>query len=178
MSLTLEDIAKQAGVSRSTVSRVVNQHPNVSPAVRKRVLDIIQATGFQPHAAARTLASRRSMTIGLILPHSVSYFFTDPYFPHLTKGIAQACKRYLKPGGWLLSNDHQHDAGQAARDPDFTLIAVIRDAAHNQKIDTQGLAQYFIPLPQPVQARLTRGHANPVRRYTQHADYYIFQKTL
>ncbi len=93
-SLTLEDIAKQAGVSRSTVSRVVNNFPNVREDVRSRVLDVIQKTGYHPNAAARTLASQRSWTLGLVLPHSVSQFFTDPYYPHLTKGIAQACNEH------------------------------------------------------------------------------------
>jgi LacI family transcriptional regulator len=92
--LRLEDIARQAGVSRSTVSRVVNDHPNVRDDVRKRVQDVIQSTGYHPNAAARTLASQRSWTIGLVLPQSISSFFTDPYFPHLTKGIAQACNQY------------------------------------------------------------------------------------
>jgi LacI family transcriptional regulator len=92
--LTLEDIAKQAGVSRSTVSRVVNNQPNVSKAVRERVLEVIQVTGYHPNIAARTLASQRSWVIGLVLPHSVSIFFTDPYFPRLTQGIAQACNQY------------------------------------------------------------------------------------
>lgn len=92
--LTLEDIAKQSEVSRSTVSRVVNNQPNVREEVRKRVLEVIQSTGYHPNAAARTLASQRSWTIGFILPHSVSFFFTDPYYPHLTKGIAQACNQY------------------------------------------------------------------------------------
>jgi LacI family transcriptional regulator len=91
--LTLEDVAKQVGVSRSTVSRVVNAHPNVSEVVRKRVLKVIQKTGYHPHAAARTLASQHSWMIGLVLPHSISYVFTDPYYPHLTKGIAQACNQ-------------------------------------------------------------------------------------
>ncbi len=89
--LTLEDIAKQVGVSRSTVSRVVNESPNVSPEVRKRVLKAIHATGYQPNAAARSLASNRSRMIGLVLPRSVSSFFTDPFFPHLTQGIAYGC---------------------------------------------------------------------------------------
>jgi LacI family transcriptional regulator len=91
--LTLVDIAQKAGVSRSTVSRVVNNHPNVSEKVRRRVLNVIQTTGYHPHAAARTLASQRSWTIGLVLPHSVSFFFIDPYFPHLIQGIAQACNQ-------------------------------------------------------------------------------------
>jgi len=92
--LTLEDIAEQAGVSRSTVSRVVNEQPNVRESVRRRVLKVIQNTGYHPNAAARTLASQRSWTIGLVVPRSVSSFFTDPYFPHLTQGIAQACNNY------------------------------------------------------------------------------------
>ncbi len=92
-NLTLEDIARQAGVSRSTVSRVLNDHPNVRGDVRKRVQDVIESTGFRPHAAARSLASQRSWTIGLVYPQSVSFFFTDPYYPQLTKGIAQACNQ-------------------------------------------------------------------------------------
>ena len=93
VDLTLKEIADQAGVSRSTASRVVNNQPNVSEKARKRVLDVIQETNFHPNAAARTLASQRSWVIGLVLPQSVSSFFTDPYYPHLIKGIAQACNQ-------------------------------------------------------------------------------------
>jgi LacI family transcriptional regulator len=91
--LRLEDIAKQVGVSRSTVSRVVNGHPHVRDDVRKRVLEVVQKTGYHPNAAARTLASQRSQMIGLVLPRTVTSFFTDPYFPHLTQGVAQACNQ-------------------------------------------------------------------------------------
>ena len=93
-SLTLEDIARKTGVSRSTVSRVINNQPNVREDVRKKVQDAIQETGFHPHAAARALASQHSSTIGLILPHSVSLFFNDPYFQQITKGIAQSCNQH------------------------------------------------------------------------------------
>jgi LacI family transcriptional regulator len=101
-ALTLEDIAEQAGVSRSTVSRVVNGHPSVRDDVRRRVLQVIERTGYHPHAAARTLASQRSWMIGLVLPRSMSTFFTDPYFPHLTQGIAQACNQYNYSLGLFL----------------------------------------------------------------------------
>ncbi|NMC11438.1 MAG: LacI family transcriptional regulator [Chloroflexi bacterium] len=101
-NLTLEDIAKQAGVSRSTVSRVVNDHPNVREEVRKRVKEVIRLTGYQPHAAARTLASQRSWMLGLVLPRSVSSFFADPYFPRLTQGIAQTCNQYNYTLGLFL----------------------------------------------------------------------------
>lgn len=89
--LTLEMIARKAGVSRSTVSRVVNDHPNVRGEVRERVKRVIAETGYQPHAAARSLASRRTFVIGLVIPRSVQHFFGDPYFPRLTQGIAEAC---------------------------------------------------------------------------------------
>lgn len=100
--LTLEDIAKQAGVSRSTVSRVVNGDPNVSDKARKRVNQVILATGYHPHAAARSLATQRSWMIGLVLPRTVSNFFVDPYFPRLTQGVAQACNRHNYTLGLFL----------------------------------------------------------------------------
>jgi LacI family transcriptional regulator len=101
-NLTLEDIAKQAGVSRSTASRVVNDDPNVNEGVRKRVQDVIISTGYHPHAAARSLASQRSWMIGLVLPRSVSNFFIDPYFPRLTQGVALACNQHNYTLGLFL----------------------------------------------------------------------------
>lgn len=94
MPPTLEEVAQLAGVSRSTVSRVVNQHPNVRPEVRERVWKVIRQTGYQPHAAARSLASRRSRVIGLIIPQAVTTLFTDPYFPVLLRGIADSCNAH------------------------------------------------------------------------------------
>jgi LacI family transcriptional regulator len=93
-NLTLEEIARISGVSRSTVSRVINQHPNVSQDVRQRVQAVIEETGYLPNLAARSLASKKSWMLGLVLPRSVSSFFSDPYFPRLTQGVAQACNQY------------------------------------------------------------------------------------
>ncbi|MBN1318468.1 MAG: LacI family DNA-binding transcriptional regulator [Anaerolineales bacterium] len=108
--LTLEDIAKLAGVSRSTVSRVINDHPNVRDSVRKRVSEVIQDTGYHPNAAARTLASQRSWMIGLVIPRTISTMFTDPYFPRLTQGIARACNQYnYTLGLFLISNKEDEE---------------------------------------------------------------------
>ena len=60
MTLTLDQIARLAGVSRSTASRVINEHPNVRPEVRERVWQVINEQGYRPNQAARDLASRRS----------------------------------------------------------------------------------------------------------------------
>jgi len=94
MGHTLEQIAKLAGVSRSTVSRVVNNHPGVRPEVRDQVWQVIQQVGYQPHAAARSLATRRTQIIGLIIPRAVTALFTDPFFPHLIRGMAEACNNH------------------------------------------------------------------------------------
>ena len=108
--LTLEDIARLAGVSRSTVSRVINNHPSVRGSVRTRVLEVIQNTGFHPNLAARALVSKRSWMLGLVVPRSVSSFFTDPYFPFLTQGIAQACNQHnFTLGFFLVSTKEDED---------------------------------------------------------------------
>ncbi len=91
MDYTLEDIARLAGVSRSTVSRVVNNHPNVRPEVRERVWQVIHQVGYQPHAAARSLATNRTNVIGLVIPEAVSTLFTDPFFSLLIRGITDGC---------------------------------------------------------------------------------------
>ncbi len=91
---TLEEIAKLAHTSRSTVSRVINNDPHVSEKTRTRVQEVIRQLNYQPNRAARILAGGRTRIIGLVIPRSVHTFFTDPYFPHLTQGIAQACNQY------------------------------------------------------------------------------------
>jgi LacI family transcriptional regulator len=108
--LTLEDIAKKVGVSRSTVSRVINGFSSVDPSVRTKVLDTIQETGYRPNVAARSLASQRSGVIGLMLPRSVSSFFTDPFFPQLTQGVAFGCnKNDLTLSLYLLGNKEDEE---------------------------------------------------------------------
>lgn len=87
MRLKLEDIGRMAGVSRSTVSRVVNGEQSVRPEVRRRVEDVIRQTGYTPNAAARSLVSNRSGVIGLVIPSRVHSLFEDPYFARLIQGI-------------------------------------------------------------------------------------------
>ncbi len=91
MSLTLEEIAREANVSRSTVSRVLNNAENVKPETRRRVLAVVERLNFHPNATARNLAAGRTRNIGLVIPVAVSSLFTDPYFPLLIQGISAAC---------------------------------------------------------------------------------------
>jgi LacI family transcriptional regulator len=89
--LTIEEIADLADVSRSTVSRVLNNHPSVRPSVRERVQQVIQEQHYTPRAAARSLASRRTNVVGLFIPRSAAQIFSDPFFPHVIQGITEAC---------------------------------------------------------------------------------------
>lgn len=77
MGVTIYDIAREAGVSIATVSRVVNGHECVSPATREQVLDAALRLGYQPHASARSLARRRSSVISAVIPMLTNYFFIE-----------------------------------------------------------------------------------------------------
>lgn len=89
---TLEEIARLSGTSRSTVSRVLNNDPNVRESTRVRVLEVIEQQQYRPNLAARGLASGRTDVIGLVIPVGLSVVFTDPFYPLLMQGIADACR--------------------------------------------------------------------------------------
>lgn len=88
-ALNLVDIGEKAGVSRSTVSRVINNDPHVNEATRARVMRVIQDLGYVPNMAARALVTRRTQVIGVVIPQRLTTIFNEPYyFPALLHGIA------------------------------------------------------------------------------------------
>lgn len=90
MAATLETVAEHAGVSRATVSRVINRSPKVSPEARERVQAAIRELGFVPNRAARALVTRRTDSIALIIPEPDVFFFADPYLTRLASEINRA----------------------------------------------------------------------------------------
>ncbi len=86
---TLEEVAALAGVSRSTVSRVVNGSTQVSPEVLSAVQAAIEELNYIPNRAARSLANRQTMAIALVVPEDTTRFFGDPYFAAIVDGITQ-----------------------------------------------------------------------------------------
>ncbi|MDO4492335.1 MAG: LacI family DNA-binding transcriptional regulator [Clostridia bacterium] len=75
--MTIKDIARKAGVSVSTVSRALNGHPDVSEALRKKILEIVRAEHYVPNSSARDLVLQESDTIGLIVRGIGNPFFTE-----------------------------------------------------------------------------------------------------
>lgn len=101
---TLEQVAEFAGVSRATVSRVINAVPTVDPSIRENVERAIAAIGYVPNLAARSLVTRRTDSVALLIsePGSRHYdagflnrIFTDPYFGRVTAGAQEV----LRPQG-------------------------------------------------------------------------------
>jgi len=86
---TLEMVAALAGVSRSTVSRVINSSPSVAPGVLAAVNAAIDQLGYVPNRAARSLASHRTRTVALVIPEDTAKFFADPYYAAVVPGVAQ-----------------------------------------------------------------------------------------
>lgn len=96
---TLEMVAALAGVSRATVSRVVNGAASVDPQLARSVDKAVRTLNYVPNRAARTLASRRTNTVTLLVPESTSKVFADPFFATVVEGIA----RYLNTTDYMLN---------------------------------------------------------------------------
>ena len=95
---TLEDVARVAGVSRATVSRVINTTRNVDPAIQETVRRAIAKTGYTPNTAARSLVTRRTGTIALVVSGAGvagGDILVDPFFGRIASGIISS----LRPRG-------------------------------------------------------------------------------
>src|SRR6478752_6077001 len=86
-SVTIEEVAAASGVSRSTVSRVVNGSTSVSPSALESVQRAIADLNYVPNRAARSLASRQTQAIALVVPEDTTRFFGDPFFAAIVSGI-------------------------------------------------------------------------------------------
>ncbi|WP_180969043.1 LacI family DNA-binding transcriptional regulator [Microbacterium aurantiacum] len=102
---TIEEVAATAGVSRSTVSRVVNGSTAVSPEALSAVQEAIRRLNYVPNRAARTLASRQTHAIALIVPEDTTRFFGDPFFAAVVAGISARMTRSDYVLNLLIASD-------------------------------------------------------------------------
>lgn len=102
-TITIYDVAREAGVSMATVSRVVNGNKNVKENTRKKVLEVIDRLDYRPNAVARGLASKKTTTVGVVIPN-----IANSYFATLAKGIDDIASMY-KYNIVLASRDENDD---------------------------------------------------------------------
>ncbi|HEY0828505.1 MAG TPA: catabolite control protein A [Bacilli bacterium] len=89
MTVTIYDVARESLVSMATVSRVVNNNPNVKPQTRKRVVEAIERLGYRPNAVARGLASKKTTTVGVVIPD-----ISNSNFAEVARGIEDIATMY------------------------------------------------------------------------------------
>ncbi|WP_291634751.1 LacI family DNA-binding transcriptional regulator [Clostridium sp.] len=108
MSVTIKDVAKLANVSPSTVSRVIADNPKISDATKQKVYKALKEMDYHPNAIARSLVSKTTKTIGLILPNTDEDLFVNPFFIQIMRGISHYAQ---KKGYYILyaysSNEDQ-----------------------------------------------------------------------
>lgn len=111
MSVTIKDVAKLAGVAPSTVSRVISNNSRISPKTTAKVKEAMETLGYHPNVMAKSLVSRSTQTIGVILPRAAEEIFLNPFFPEVLRGI----NAYANQAGYDLlmsagSNQEQEKA--------------------------------------------------------------------
>lgn len=96
MTVTIKEVAKLAKVAPSTVSRVIADNPRISEATKRKVKKVMEELGYHPNLNARSLSSKTTQTIGLVMPSSGDVVFQNPFFSTVLQGISEGAheKKY------------------------------------------------------------------------------------
>jgi len=92
MSVTIHDVAKRAGVSHTTVSWTIHDHPGITEATKKKVFKAIEELDYHPNYLARSLVKGKTNTIAVI-----ANFFSSPFEMEVLKGLEQGANNQKKP---------------------------------------------------------------------------------
>jgi DNA-binding LacI/PurR family transcriptional regulator len=152
--VTIREVAERAGVSIKTVSRVVNNTAEVSPATRQRVQQVIAELGYQPSSLARSLVRGKSDTVGVVIPLSAHFIFSRLFFTEVLRGIAE------------VLSDHRLDLLIYLAQDETPYIQLYRQ----RRVD--GLILMSVPVDDPNLAGLLEGEAPCVFtcRITEHEN--------
>ena len=144
-NVTIKDVAKLAGVSISTVSRVINDSKPVTDEVKQRVLDVIKETGYVPNPLARSLVTKKSKLLGVIVPE-----VSDSFVNEIVNGIECVTKMY----GYdiLLANTYSEksqelksiDLLKAKQVEGIVMISWTLDEDHIKSINNSGIPATYI----------------------------------
>lgn len=144
MTPTIKDIAREAQVSYATVSRALNGKYGVRPATRKRILEIARSLNYTPNAIARGLVTRRTRTIGLILPD-----ITNPFFPEVARGVEEEAQRrrysvFLCNTNWERSREREYVRLLAQKRVDGLIIAPISNSGGELEEVPEGVGVVYV----------------------------------
>ncbi|MEH7416234.1 LacI family DNA-binding transcriptional regulator [Neobacillus drentensis] len=160
MSVTIKEVAKLANVAPSTVSRVIANNPRISEATKRKVKKVMEELGYHPNLNARSLSSKATHTIGLVMPSSRDIVFQNPFFPTVLQGISDGVheKKYAlqmttgkseteifdaviqmvqgkRVDGMILLNSKVEDKViQYLREMDFPFVVIGKPAKHIEEI--------------------------------------------
>ncbi len=146
---SIQDIAARAGVSVTTVSRVLNDHPDVAAATRERVLHHVQALGYIGNSSARALAGGRTGLVGIVVPH-----LRGPYFSAIVAGASEALAEHdTRPVLYITQHEHDREVsmlGQLAHDSTDGSLFVL-PAESSEELESLGRKGYrFVVVDSPV----------------------------
>jgi LacI family transcriptional regulator len=162
----IRDVAKLAGVSTGTVSRVLNDHPSVTDELRARVRGIIEELGYMPDPSARSMRSKVSRLIGIVIPD-----LTNPFFSELVQFTEQAAARH----GYniIVMTSFDHAAKEADRIGQLTsrkvdgIILVPSNDFHTLKLP-KGLPIVIVDRLLPGYSGIAADHRSGVRLGVEH----------
>lgn len=121
--VTVNDVAELAGVSPSTVSRVISNNPKISQETRDKVQKCMEELGYYPNAIARSLARSMTGTIGVIMPTRTEDLFLNPFFPEALRGIVKGASA---EGYDLLLSTNTEKSGE---------LSIIKNFIRGSKVD-------------------------------------------
>ncbi|MEZ4656688.1 MAG: LacI family DNA-binding transcriptional regulator [Caldilineaceae bacterium] len=138
MPVTMRDVARMAGVSIKTVSRVVNAQGEIAAATRQRVIDAINELGYRPNRLARAMITQRTHTVGLVIPD-----ITNPFFPEVARGVQDLAQEHgynvficNTDGGAGETQQALYSLADQAADGVIVFPAALSDAALGEFADT------------------------------------------
>jgi len=136
MAISIIDVALQAGVSKTTVSAVINGHKNVKPATRERVLKAIEALDYHPNLAARELITAHKTNIGILLPSykRIPEENQELYFPYINEAsnydVVSRLIDELSQSGYGLLTEHVEVGGAEPLMPAFATSGRVAGVLH------------------------------------------------
>ncbi|WP_325100205.1 LacI family DNA-binding transcriptional regulator [Streptomyces sp. GMY02] len=142
---TLNAVAARAGVGRGTVSRVINGSPKVSERSRAAVEQAIAELGYVPNRAARSLVTRRTDSVALVVPDAETRLFSEPYFSEIIRGVSAGLAGAGMQLLLVLARDAQEYARLASYLSAQRVDGVLMMAVHSEDTLPDRLEELAVP---------------------------------